>query len=136
PQLLQARTERKHRAKACILLFMWGGPAQQDTWDLKPDAPVEYRGQFKPISTNVPGIQFCEHLPRLARHADKLAIIRSMTHGDVDHTSATHPLLTGRDLPRREVPRSEDWPSYGAVLAKLGRGQGAVPPFITLMPKV
>src|SRR5436189_5622475 len=107
------------RAKSCILLFMWGGPAQQDTWDLKPDAPAEYRGEFKPIPTSVPGIQICEHLPRLARRADKLAIIRSMTHDNVDHTGATHDLLTGRPVPRRGAPRSEDWPSYGSVLAKL-----------------
>src|SRR5437870_4668298 len=121
PRLLNAQTpSRRPRAKACILLFMWGGPAQQDTWDLKPDAPAEYRGEFKPIATNVPGVQICEHLPRLARRADKLAIIRSMTHDNVDHTGATHDVLTGRPVPRRGAPRSEDWPGYGAVLAKLG----------------
>src|SRR5450432_2531609 len=65
PQLLHARTKVPGRAKACILLFMWGGPAQQDTWDMKPDAPEDYRGEFKPIKTNVPGIQICEHLPKL-----------------------------------------------------------------------
>jgi hypothetical protein len=54
------------RAKALIVLFMWGGPAQQDTWDMKPGAPVEFRGQFQPISTTVPGLQICEHLPLLA----------------------------------------------------------------------
>src|SRR5262249_8147688 len=123
-------------AKACILLFMWGGPAHQDTWDLKPEAPVEYRGEFKPIATNVPGVHICEHLPRLARMTDKLAIIRSMTHGDVDHTGATHPLLTGHDLPRRGAKRAEDWPSYGAILAKLGRGRGPLPSFVSMMPKV
>src|SRR5262245_12579878 len=89
------------RAKACILLFMWGGPAQQDTWDMKPDAPAGYKGDFKPVATAVPGTQFCEHMPRLARCADKLALIRSMTHGDVNHTTATHFLLTGHDIPNR-----------------------------------
>src|SRR5437762_12154212 len=105
PQLLHTRAEapRRGRAKACILLFMWGGPAQQDTWDMKPDAPAEYRGEFRPIATNVPGLRICEHLPRLARHADKLAVIRSMTHGDVNHLTATHFLLTGRDLPNRNA---------------------------------
>jgi hypothetical protein len=143
PQLLQARTSSpktgsspRAKAKACIVLFMWGGPAQQDTWDMKPDAPAEYRGQFKPIATNVSGLRICEHLPRLARHADKLALIRSMTHGDVDHTNATHFLLTGRDLPARGKPRAEDWPSYGAVLSRLGRGKGPLPPFVSMMPKV
>src|SRR5437879_1318715 len=117
PQLLQARAARPRiKAKACILLFMWGGPAHQDTWDMKPSAPAEYRGDFKPIATNAPGIQICEHLPRLARHMDKLAVIRSMTHGDVDHTTGTHYLLTGRGVPRRGAPHAEDWPSYGAVL--------------------
>src|SRR4051794_36957423 len=118
------------KARSCILLFMWGGPAHQDTWDPKPGAPAEYRGEFKPIPTTVPGLQVCEHLPRLARHADKLAVIRSMTHGDVDHTSGTHHLLTGRGVPRRGAPRGEDWPSYGAVLAQLGRGRGPLPPFV------
>src|SRR5262245_1494806 len=73
PQLLRARgatipapgQPSFGRAKACIVLFMWGGPAHQDTWDLKPRAPVEYRGSFQPIATTVPGLQVCEHLPRL-----------------------------------------------------------------------
>ena len=137
PHLVHANKESQRRtAKACILLFMWGGPAHQDTWDLKPNAPAEYRGEFKPIATNVPGIRICEHLPRLARMTDRLAIIRSMTHGDVDHTTATHPLLTGNDLARRGASRAEDWPSYGAVLASLGRGRGPLPPFVSMMPKV
>src|SRR5688572_23676347 len=68
------------RAKRCILLFMWGGPAHQDTWDLKPNAPTEIRGEFKPIATNVPGIQIGEHFPELSRRTDKLCIVRSMTH--------------------------------------------------------
>src|SRR5689334_14301415 len=59
------------RAKSCILLFMWGGPAHQDTWDLKPLAPAEVRGEFKPIATKVPGTQICEHFPQLADRADK-----------------------------------------------------------------
>src|SRR6185436_17274106 len=59
----QGKTPSFGRAKSCILLFMWGGPAHQDTWDLKPDAPLEIRGEFRPIATNVPGIQICEHFP-------------------------------------------------------------------------
>ena len=74
---------------------MWGGPAQQDTWDLKPDAPAEIRGEFKPIATKVPGIQICEHFPQLAQRTDKLAIVRSMTHTDVDHTTV-HALSADR----------------------------------------
>ena len=76
PELFQAREAGpvpRRPAKACIVLFMWGGPAQQDTWDMKPDAPDEYRGEFKPIATTVPGLQICEHLPRLASAPHKLA---------------------------------------------------------------
>src|SRR6516164_3095646 len=137
PQMLQAQSAsvaRSPRAKACILLFMWGGPAQQDTWDMKPLAPVEFRGEFRPVPTSVPGLQICEHLPRLARRAQRLALIRSMTHNDVDHTSATHFLLTGKAAPRG--PLTDDWPSYGSMLAKLGRGRGPLPPYVSMMPVV
>ena len=138
PHLLQARTQTarpaRRQAKACILLFMWGGPAQQDTWDMKPDAPDVYRGEFRPIQTAVPDLRICEHLPLLAQRADKLALIRSMTHNDVNHTTATHFLLTGKPAPPGSL--SDDWPSYGAMLAKLGRGQGLLPPFVSMMPIV
>src|ERR1700685_1851974 len=67
------------RARSCILLFIWGGPAHQETWDLKPHAPAEIRGEFSPIATKIPGIEICEHFPLLARRTDKLAIVRSMT---------------------------------------------------------
>ena len=131
-----ATNATRPRAKACIVLGMWGGPAQQDTWDLKINAPVEYRGEFQPIATKLPGVQICEHLPQLAQRTDKLAIIRSMTHGDVDHTLATHLPLTGRAVPRRGAPLPEDWPSIGAVMARLGRGRGPLPPFVSMMPVV
>src|SRR5829696_5704916 len=97
------------KAKACILLFMWGGPAQQDTWDMKPDQPENIRGAFKPISTKVPGIQICEHLPQLAQRTDRLALVRSVTHNNADHTQATHFLLTGQPPPRSTDLRVQ-WP--------------------------
>lgn len=124
------------KAKACIVLFMWGGPAQQDTWDPKPDAPAEYRGEFKTIATRVPELRICEHLPLLADRTDRLAVIRSMTHNDVDHTSATHFLLTGKDRPNRSAPLGDDWPNYGSMLSFLGRGKGPLPPYVSMMPVV
>lgn len=124
------------RAKSCILLFMWGGPAHQDTWDLKPQAPAEVRGEFSPIATAVPGIDICEHFPLLACRTDKLAIVRAMTHEDVNHTTATHNLLTGQPSPPLSAALRHDWPSLGSVLAKLGRGRGALPPYITMRPKL
>ena len=116
------------RAKACILLFMWGGPAQQETWDLKPDAPEEVRGEFRPIATNVPGLMISEHFPALATRAHRLAVIRSVHHADVNHLTATHELLTGRPSPRGEAaPLAEDWPHFGAVLARLNGGRERTP---------
>lgn len=138
PQLLKAQENAAAvapRAKNCILLFMWGGPAQMDTWDMKPDAPAEVRGEFQPIATDVPGIQICEHFPRLAQRTSELAIIRSMTHTDVNHTSATHYLLTGQPPPKSPDLR-DDWPHFGSVLSKLGRGRSALPPFVSMRPKL
>ncbi len=137
PQLLHGREstpQGKKRAKACIVLFMWGGPAQQDTLDMKPDAPDVYRGEFKPIATTVPGLRICEHLPMLADRARDLCLIRSMTHGDVNHITAPHMLLTGKAAPAG--PLADDWPNYGAVLAKMGRGRGPLPPYVSMMPIV
>ncbi len=126
------------RARACILLFMWGGPAQQETWDLKPEAPLEVRGEFRPIATRVPGVQISEHFPRLAVRADRLAIVRSLHHADVNHTTATHALLTGRPIPRPDSEFGEDWPHFGAVRAHLDRRPRGtpLPPFVQLRPTV
>ena len=123
------------RAKSCILLFMWGGPAHQDTFDLKPDAPSEIRGEFSPIRTNVPGIQICEHFQQLSRRVDQLCIVRSMTHTNADHTRSTHYLLTG-EPPPQSTDKRDQWPHLGSVLARLGRGRGALPPFVSMRPKL
>jgi hypothetical protein len=149
PDLLCGRTDRTQaatresaaarssfgRAKSCILLFMWGGPAHQDTFDLKPDAPSEFRGEFSPIRTNVPGISICEHFDQLSRRVDQLCIVRSMTHNNADHTRSTHFLLTG-EPPPVSIDKREQWPHMGSVLARLGRGRGALPPFVSMRPEV
>lgn len=136
---LSARAGSFGKAKACIVLFMWGGPAQQETWDMKPDAPEQVRGEFRPIETNVPGLMISEHFPALARQAHRLAVIRSVHHADVNHTTATHALLTGRPAPRGDAaPMGEDWPNIGAVLTHLNKGheRSALPPFIQFRPTV
>jgi hypothetical protein len=142
PQFLSGRVEAAPvgiesfgRAKACILLFMWGGPAHQDTWDMKPDAPPEVRGEFKPIASKVPGIHVCEHFPRIAQHMDKFCQIRSVTHNNADHTVSTHFLLTGMPPPPTNDLRMQ-WPHMGSVLSRLGRGRGALPPFVSMRPKL
>ncbi|ODU00430.1 MAG: hypothetical protein ABS79_03340 [Planctomycetes bacterium SCN 63-9] len=127
------------RAKSCIILFMWGGPAQQETWDLKPDAPDKIRGEFRPIPTSVPGISISEHFPMLAARAHRLAILRSVHHADVNHTTATHELLTGRPAPRNSGDQmGDDWPHYGAVHAMLHKGKErtVLPPFVQMRPTV
>src|SRR5437764_3091685 len=93
PDLLRARADASRKpatgqfgkAKACILIFNYGGPSHLDLWDLKPDAPQEIRGEIKPAATRVPGILITEHLPRLARLAQRYALIRSVHHRDNDH---------------------------------------------------
>jgi hypothetical protein len=122
------------QAKSCILVYLFGGPSHIDIWDMKPAAPAGIRGEFKPQRTNVPGIAITEHLPRLARHADKYCIIRSLSHGDSAHGSAGHAMLTGRSpRVRGEVgPTADDFPHYGAVLTRLRPPPPAVAPFVAL----
>src|SRR5438477_5502375 len=94
----QARAADKGHATqdvSLIFLFLHGGLSTIDSWDLKPDAPAEFRGEFKPMATNVPGIQICEHLPHTAQQMDKIALIRSFRHHNSDHGPADHYILTG-----------------------------------------
>jgi hypothetical protein len=101
------------RGKAAIFVRLAGGPSHLDTFDLKPDAPAEYRGEFKPISTNVPGVQICEHLPRLAKCADKYVVLRGVSHTLAAHELGSQYMNTGN----RPLP-SLHFPSYGAVVAR------------------
>jgi len=134
PQLLDAESQmgirRSH--KAVIMIFLPGGPSHQDIFDLKLDAPREIRGDFKPIPTKVPGIQICEHLPRLAKLMDKMVIIRSMVGALDDHNAFQ--CLTGRTA-RNQPPGG--WPCMGSVLSKLyGPVDKAIPSFVGLAPKM
>ncbi|MEW6159797.1 MAG: DUF1501 domain-containing protein [Verrucomicrobiota bacterium] len=134
PQLLQAESQsgirRSH--KAVIMIFLPGGPSHQDMFDLKMDAPREIRGEFKPISTSVPGMQICEHLPLLAKQAHRYSIIRSMVGAEDNHYAVQ--CLTGRHA--RNAPPG-GWPCLGSVLSKLyGPVDKSVPPFVGLAPKM
>lgn len=133
-QILRAESQsgirRSH--KAVIMVFLPGGPSHQDIFDLKTDAPSEVRGSFNPISTKVPGMQICEHLPRLAKLADKFSIIRSMVGAEDSHYAVQ--CLTGRHA--RNAPPG-GWPCLGSVLSKLeGSVTKSVPPFVGLSPKM
>lgn len=134
PDLLRAETAQGRRPghKAVIMVFLPGGPSHQDILDLKPDAPSEIRGEFKPIATNVDGLQICELLPRLARQMDKCTVIRSMADCDTSHDAFQ--CLTGRNS-RQQPPGG--WPAFGSVVSRLqGPVDPATPPFVGLSPKM
>lgn len=112
----------------CILLMLVGGPSQLDTWDMKPNAPVEIRGPYKPIKTNVPGIEISETFPRMARHADKFALLRSMYHtAAAVHDTGHQMMQTGRLF-----QGGVEHPHFGCVLSKLKGPKGDVPPHVLL----
>jgi hypothetical protein len=119
PTLLKAEESRKShdrpgKAKNVILLYLLGGAATQDMVDLKPNAPAEIRGEFKPIPTNVSGVQICEHLPRMAQWMHKVAIVRSLNHKAGCHNCL--PSYTGYEVPPADQhPRDTDPPSMGSV---------------------
>lgn len=145
PNLLHAEERRRRApitgqrtgsAKSCIMLFLAGGPSHHDMWDMKPAAPPEVRGEFKPIPTTVPGIQLCEHLPRLARQAEHFALIRSAHHRVSNaHAAAVYTALTGEDRGDATIAITlspKDNPAIGSVLGYLRPPTKPIPPFISL----
>src|SRR5487761_1258125 len=135
--VLRARTSAapaKAPAKSCILFFLEGGPAHQDLWDMKPDAPAEFRGEFRPIATSAPGIEVCEHLPLVARQMHQVALVRSVHHAVVDHNAGSYYALTGRSpvkggqlIIRDEV---DNFPPFGAVVSRLRPIERKLPAFV------
>lgn len=135
PELLRAETQSGVRGshKAIIMIFLPGGPPHQDMVDLKPEAPAEIRGEFLPIDTKVPGIQICEHMPRLAGMMDKFAIIRSIVGSDGSHASY---ICNSGHSDRGPAPQG-GWPSLGSAVARLqGPTDKAIPPFVGLAPRM
>lgn len=119
---------------AAIFVTMGGGPSQFETWDPKPDAPLEYRGAFRPIATNVPGVQFCELFPQLARQMDRCAVVRSLHHHEASHI-AEHLVETGYFLQSSQNARRGEMPSMGAVVSKLRSGERPTLPRFVSIPK-
>jgi hypothetical protein len=125
-----ASVSARARAKSCILLYMNGGPSHIDLWDLKPQAPEEVRGEFRPIATSVPGMPVCEHLPLTARHMHRLAQVRSVCHQDSPHGAAIYHMLTGN----RPAKSSNDlgperalFPNMGSAFGRLDRAAAKLP---------
>jgi hypothetical protein len=143
PGLLRAETRgaiapglgSRGSAKSCIFLFLWGGPPQQDMWDMKPDAPDGIRSQFQPIRTVVPGIDVCDQMPLLAKHTDKIAIIRSMNHPSNEHEVGVYHTLTGKQNPRLRAPgnfrRRSEFPNFGSILSYFSE-PGVMPASVTI----
>ncbi|HYT91970.1 MAG TPA: DUF1501 domain-containing protein [Gemmataceae bacterium] len=143
PDLLQLQAHASTQGRATsdlslIFLFLHGGLSTIDTFDLKPDAPAEFRGEFRPIATNVPGIQVGEQLPRLARQLDKFSLIRSFRHHNSDHGPADHYMLTGY-FPQAGfnpgLKPNNQRPAHGSIIARKLGPRGGVPPYVCL-PKM
>jgi hypothetical protein len=132
---------RHGSAKSCIVLFLMGGPPQHSTWDPKPDAPAEIRGEFKPIATVVPGISIGELMPRTALLTDRLAIIRSMSSNDNAHSSSGYYMLTGQphapmNFENANPGPPNDYPSIGAVVRRMEQRTLGLPPAVTLPHRI
>ena len=126
-RLRAAANPARPAAKSAIMIYLPGGPSHLDMYDLKPEAAVEFRGEFKPISTNVPGVQICEHMPRQAAMWDKLAVVRSLTSVE-EHSDGL--VMTGYS---DSANATAHHPSFGAVLSRLRAGQKSdIPPFVSL----
>jgi len=123
------------RAKSIIFLHQFGGASHHDTFDMKPTAPEKIRGEFKPIASNLPGLDVCEYLPRMARVADKLCLVRSVNHSTGSHNSAAYYSLTGHkpliDIVTANATAT-DFPAYGAIVDKLAPSTQRVPTAVSL----
>jgi uncharacterized protein (DUF1501 family) len=134
PQFLASADDTKNDM-SLIVVFLKGGLSTIDTWDLKPDAPAEFRGEFQPISTNVPGIQVGEHLPLIARQMDKFSIIRSFGHSNSDHGPADHYMLTGYHPVagfNAGLSPNNQRPAHGAIIARKLGARNSIPPYVCL----
>jgi hypothetical protein len=133
---LTAASAANAPVKSVIYIFLSGGLSQIDSFDLKPAAPAEIRGEFKPIKTRTPGVEICEHLPLLAGCSQHWSLVRSLTHPSNDHSAGHMMMLTGRSqLPpgfNPNAPRPEDWPAMAAVVGDFFRGRNNLPPAVVL----
>ena len=126
---------QRRRRNSCVFFFLFGGPSQIDLWDMKPTAPEQIRGEFRPTATTAPGIHICEHLPRLGRAMDKVCLLRSMTHRMNVHGPACSEVFSGRPYfgpPITDQASREDWPALSAMVQHYGQGQRGLPPAVVL----
>src|SRR5207248_1565965 len=123
------------RTRAVIQLFLWGGPSQHETFDLKPNAPDGVRGEFRPVATRTPGVRITEHLPRLAALSDRYAVVRSLTHTGVNHGTSAYHMLTGHvhaSPGTLRHPSPTDFPSVNCAVNRFGRRPRDLPATVAL----
>src|SRR5262245_36354204 len=139
-ELRAASRDRKPSALACIYVFLSGGLAQHDSFDLKPDAPAEIKGEFKPIDTKTSGVRIVEHLPKLAQRSRNWALVRSLTHKSNAHSDGHLFMLTGRStLPPGYSPSKAsptDWPAIASVAGVATRPRNNLPPAVVLPDRI
>jgi uncharacterized protein (DUF1501 family) len=128
---LQAQSVLQPKAQSIIHIFLPGGAAAQETWDPKPLAPAEYRGPLKSVPTIIPGVHFSEHLSKTAKIADKLTVVRSMTHGEAAHERGTHNMFTGY-----KPSPAVNYPSFGSVISKELGGRNSLPAYVCVPQKI
>jgi hypothetical protein len=132
---LRASARQGAAPKSVIIVFLTGAASHLDTFDMKPEAPVEIRGEFRPTSTRTSGLFVCEHLPRLAARSDKYAVVRSLSHLENNHLVATHHVLTGHQQPGAffdKVASRDDWPNYAGTLDNVRPRSDGVPTGVNL----
>lgn len=132
PHMATANQPRA-RARSVIFLYQFGGPSHHDSFDLKPDAPDNIRGEFRPIATSVPGVRICEHLPQLARQMHRVTLVRSVNHRMRNHNSAAYQALTGVAPPLDDIRLRDTldlYPAYGSTVARLRPAADGMPSFV------
>jgi len=130
-----AKAKAGKKPKSLLIVFLTGAASHHDTFDMKPNAPAEVRGEFKPISTSIPGLHVCEHLPHLAVRAKKYSVIRTLSHRDNNHLMSTHHVLTGSKQPGGffdKIASRDDWPAYAAGSAYLQPRTDGIPSGVNL----
>jgi hypothetical protein len=128
----RARASVSRKAKSCIVIYCWGGISHYESWDPKPDAPSELRGEFSSIATSTPGIRFCEHLPLMAKHSEKMAIIRSVHHTNGGHSGAMYTNITGHKPTGGRARNRDNWPSLAAMISRFQDPSAGTPGAIRL----
>ena len=133
---LNESTLAEGSAKSIIYIFLSGGLGQQDSFDMKPEAPDNIRGEFLPISTATPGVHICEHLPQLAKRSQYWSLVRSLTHPYNEHSEGHHVMLTGRTMKppsfQASKPMPDDWPSIASIVGDQLPSSNNLPPAVVL----